>query len=416
MHEVSVLNRGLEDMTINRSQDELDEEEQEKLAAQAEEDERLLLAGKTPTHTKNSTAEEQKPTVLTSLFSRNRTTANEDKNGSNNSSRQNSTDSTSSSGSTTAAQVAAAAAQQQANKPTLQQKYTMGSENNNMRRFKILILGDSGVGKSSLILRWVEDRYMATLTGTVGVNFKSKKVQINGEGIQVQVWDTAGQQQFHKITTSYYRGANGIMVVYDVSDPESMTNVEYWIKNIKKHASESVRVVLVGNKTDLRDQDIVNNLESEAASKEDNNKAANSEAADDNDHYHDDDDYNNLQNNPLRCTDYASGKKIADKFDIPYFETSALDSSGTDHAFINIARFCVGVEDGDSSLLVVPPDLNGDAKPSMMSRMLGRGGKPKAAASAPEKSPIRYTTKETPVNEAPANDTTKPSRKKCVQS
>jgi small GTP-binding protein len=104
--------------------------------------------------------------------------------------------------------------------------------------------------------------------GTVGVNFKTRKITAGGnqlgptflkllralvgECIQVQVWDTAGQEQFHKITTSYYKGANGIMLVYDVSDKKSVENVEYWVKNIKAHASENVHVCLMGNKVDLR--------------------------------------------------------------------------------------------------------------------------------------------------------------------
>lgn len=103
------------------------------------------------------------------------------------------------------------------------------------RRIKLLLLGDSGVGKSSLIMRWTLDSFSPSLTSTVGVNFKSKKINYHGELMQVQVWDTAGQENFHKITTSYYKGAQGIMLVYDVSDQKSFDNVEYWIKNIKSH-------------------------------------------------------------------------------------------------------------------------------------------------------------------------------------
>jgi small GTP-binding protein len=127
------------------------------------------------------------------------------------------------------------------------------SANEPFKRFKLLLLGDSAVGKSSLILRWTMDTFSANLTSTVGVNFKSRKVQCYGEWIQVQVWDTSGQENFHKITTSYYRGAQGIMLVYDVTEKKSLENVTYWIKNIKAHASESVQIVLVGNKIDLRD-------------------------------------------------------------------------------------------------------------------------------------------------------------------
>lgn len=123
-----------------------------------------------------------------------------------------------------------------------------------IKRFKILMLGDSGVGKSSLMIRWTADSFSTDLVGTVGVNFKTKKENINGEWVQAQVWDTAGQEQFHKITTSYYKGAHGIVLVYDVSDPKSWENIQYWVKKIKSYASESVQVVLVGNKVDLRDE------------------------------------------------------------------------------------------------------------------------------------------------------------------
>lgn len=124
--------------------------------------------------------------------------------------------------------------------------------NKDPRRVKILMLGDSGVGKSSLMLRYTADTFSTDLMGTVGVNFKNKKVHINDESLLVQVWDTAGQEQFHRITSSYYKSAHGIMVVFDVSDKKSQENVEYWIKNIKSHASDTVHVVLIGNKVDLR--------------------------------------------------------------------------------------------------------------------------------------------------------------------
>lgn len=165
-----------------------------------------------------------------------------------------------------------------------------------MRRVKILILGDSGVGKSCLITRWTADDFSANIVSTVGVNFKSKRVHLNNEYVQVQVWDTAGQEHFHKITTSYYRGANGIMLVYDVSDPKTMENAEYWIKNIKSHASESVRVALIGNKTDLR---LVDNVD---------------------------------------CTDRKLATGYAEMFGVPYFETSAKESTNVDLAFMSMVE------------------------------------------------------------------------------
>lgn len=167
------------------------------------------------------------------------------------------------------------------------------------RRVKLLMLGDSGVGKSSLIMRWTLDTFSPSLQSTVGVNFKSRKVHVANELMQVQVWDTAGQEQFHKITTSYYKGAQGIMLVYDVTDPASLANIEYWIKNIKHHASDQVQVALVGNKTDLR------------GAGEDPAK---------------------------RCCETEHGQKIAAKYGIPFFETSAKDSENVEIAFLTLVE------------------------------------------------------------------------------
>ena len=172
------------------------------------------------------------------------------------------------------------------------------------RRVKILMLGDSGVGKSSLIMRWTLDTFSPSLVSTVGVNFKSRKVTIYNELIQVQVWDTAGQEQFHKITTSYYKGAQGIMLVYDVTDPSSLANIEYWIKNIKSHASDTVQVALIGNKTDLR-----NNSNSSVTLKS--------------------------------VCDTERGEEIAHKFGIPFFETSAKESNNVDIAFLTLVEHIV---------------------------------------------------------------------------
>lgn len=169
------------------------------------------------------------------------------------------------------------------------------------RRAKILMLGDSGVGKSSLILRWTMDTFSPSLTSTVGVNFKSKKVTVASELTQVQVWDTAGQENFHKITTSYYKGAQGILLVYDVTDRKTLENVEYWIKNIKSHASDTVQIALIGNKTDLRVSE---------------------------------------QHNISHCAT-ERGEAVATKFGIPFFETSAKDSMNVDHAFLTLVRLIV---------------------------------------------------------------------------
>lgn len=177
------------------------------------------------------------------------------------------------------------------------------------RRVKLLMLGDSGVGKSSLIMRWTLDSFSPSLQSTVGVNFKSRKVHVANELVQVQVWDTAGQEQFHKITTSYYKGAQGIMLVYDVTDRASLANIEYWIKNIKHHASDQVQVALVGNKTDLR--------------------SANTDPT-------------------KKFCEMVHGREIAAKYGIPFFETSAKDSFNVEIAFLSLVEHIVLGSSGSS--------------------------------------------------------------------
>mmetsp|Transcript_1033 Transcript_1033/g.3288 ORF Transcript_1033/g.3288 Transcript_1033/m.3288 type:complete len:478 (-) Transcript_1033:70-1503(-) len=120
---------------------------------------------------------------------------------------------------------------------------------------KLLLLGDGGVGKTSLINRVSENKFSHTMMHTAGVDFTTKFMTVAGKRIKVQLWDTAGQERFHVITRAYYRGANGIVLVYDQStdDPEedSFANVQYWMSNIKQHAAPTVESILVANKTDL---------------------------------------------------------------------------------------------------------------------------------------------------------------------
>jgi small GTP-binding protein len=173
------------------------------------------------------------------------------------------------------------------------------------------MLGDSGVGKSSLILRWTEDTFSTDLIGTVGVNFKSRRVKVDGESINAQVWDTAGQEQFHQITTSYYKSAQGIMLVFDVADKKSQDNVGYWVSKIKSHASATVKVAVIGNKIDLR-------------------------------------------HTSMECADESFGQRMSHTHNIPYFETSAKDSVNVDLAFTTLVENIVkndGVNSARSSIM-----------------------------------------------------------------
>eukprot|EP00887_Chlorella_sp_A99_P005509 scaffold1.g5509.t1 len=159
---------------------------------------------------------------------------------------------------------------------------------------KLLLIGDSGVGKSCLLLRFAEDSFTSSFITTIGIDFKIKKVLIDGKWVKLQIWDTAGQERFRTITSAYYRGAMGILLVYDVTDESSFNNIRNWMKNIEQHASESVVKVLVGNKSDMDES--------------------------------------------RRAVPYSRGQALADEFRMPFFETSAKANTNVDEVFQSIAR------------------------------------------------------------------------------
>ena len=114
---------------------------------------------------------------------------------------------------------------------------------------KILLIGDSGVGKTALLRQYCEQKFSDDVSSTIGVDYRTRKVVINDKTITLQLWDTAGQEKFRNITTSYYRGSQGILIVYDVSNFETLQQVTYWIGELKKENVDGV-VFLVGNKSD----------------------------------------------------------------------------------------------------------------------------------------------------------------------
>lgn len=155
--------------------------------------------------------------------------------------------------------------------------------------FKLLLIGDSGVGKSCLLLRFADDSYLESYISTIGVDFKIRTVEQDGKTIKLQIWDTAGQERFRTITSSYYRGAHGIIIVYDITDQESFNNVKQWLSEINRYASENVNKLLVGNKSDLTEN---------------------------------------------RAVSYDTAKAFADEIGIPFMETSAKNSKNVEQAFM----------------------------------------------------------------------------------
>jgi Ras-related protein Rab-8A len=119
---------------------------------------------------------------------------------------------------------------------------------------KLLLIGDSGVGKSNILLRYSDDSFTSSFITTIGIDFKIKNMTIADSKVKLQIWDTAGQERFRTITTAYYRGAMGILVVYDVTNEETFENVHNWLRQIDQNAGPNVVRVLVGNKCDSEDE------------------------------------------------------------------------------------------------------------------------------------------------------------------
>ncbi|PNX99958.1 GTP-binding protein YPTM2-like [Trifolium pratense] len=137
-----------------------------------------------------------------------------------------------------------------------------------------------------------DDSYLDSYISTIGVDFKIRTVEQDGKTIKLQIWDTAGQERFRTITSSYYRGAHGIIVVYDVTDQESFNNVKQWLNEIDRYASENVNKLLVGNKSDLSESKVVSS---------------------------------------------ETAKAFADEIGIPFMETSAKNASNVEQAFMAMA-------------------------------------------------------------------------------
>ncbi|RMZ81997.1 hypothetical protein DV737_g2316, partial [Chaetothyriales sp. CBS 132003] len=133
---------------------------------------------------------------------------------------------------------------------------------------KLLLIGDSGVGKSCCLLRFSEDSFTPSFITTIGIDFKIRTIDLDGKRVKLQIWDTAGQERFRTITTAYYRGAMGILLCYDVTDEKSFNNIRTWFSNVEQHASEGVNKILVGNKCDWEEKRQVSTEQGQALADE----------------------------------------------------------------------------------------------------------------------------------------------------
>eukprot|EP01119_Soliformovum_irregulare_P009435 TRINITY_DN22753_c0_g1_i1.p1 TRINITY_DN22753_c0_g1~~TRINITY_DN22753_c0_g1_i1.p1 ORF type:complete len:205 (+),score=30.04 TRINITY_DN22753_c0_g1_i1:43-657(+) len=161
---------------------------------------------------------------------------------------------------------------------------------------KILMVGESGAGKSSLLLRYTDNTFSEEFASTIGVDFKFKQLWFDGKKIRLQLWDTAGQERFQTVTASFYRGAHGVMLVYDLTNYPTFRNVDRWLHEIRKFASEKVVIQLVGNKSDMA-QD--------------------------------------------RVVDFEEAKQTADANNMLYIETSAKKNVNIDAAFEALAKAAI---------------------------------------------------------------------------
>jgi Ras-related protein Rab-10 len=159
--------------------------------------------------------------------------------------------------------------------------------------FKLLLIGDSGVGKTCLLFRFSDDAFNTTFISTIGIDFKIKTIELGGKRIKLQIWDTAGQERFHTITTSYYRGAMGIMLVYDITSAKTFDNITKWLRNIDEHANEDVEKMILGNKCDMADK---------------------------------------------RQVSRQKGEEIARQHSVPFLETSAKSNINVEKAFLDLTQ------------------------------------------------------------------------------
>ena len=147
---------------------------------------------------------------------------------------------------------------------------TPQTPNNYDHLFRYIIVGDMAVGKSCLLLQFTDNKFRHQHELTIGVEFGGKTIQVGNKAVKIQIWDTAGQEAFQAITRTYYKGAIGALLVYDITRRDTFTHITKWLEEIKTHGSKSVCIILIGNKNDLTDKRAVSYEEGEALAKENN--------------------------------------------------------------------------------------------------------------------------------------------------
>ena len=161
--------------------------------------------------------------------------------------------------------------------------------------YKVLLLGDSSVGKTCVLLRYCDKTFQEAHLSTIGLDYRLKTMTLeNGKNIKLQIWDTAGQDRFRAITKNYYKGANGIILIYDVTNLQTYENVKNWINQIREEANPNVVIYLAGNKIDVNEE--------------------------------------------LRVVRTEEGQKIADEYNLPFYETSAKSGININEIFEDLVK------------------------------------------------------------------------------
>jgi len=168
--------------------------------------------------------------------------------------------------------------------------------------FKFIIIGDAGAGKSCLLHQFIENKFKKGTSHTIGVEFGSKIIQVGGRTIKLQIWDTAGQERYRSVTRSYYRGAAGALIAYDITNRESYNHLMHWLADARTLARADISIITIGNKCDLKDK---------------------------------------------RAVTYLEASRAAQENDVLFLETSALTGEGVEEVFIKVAKMILSkIEDG----------------------------------------------------------------------
>ena len=130
----------------------------------------------------------------------------------------------------------------------------MAEDENYEMMFKVVLVGDSFVGKTNIMSKYIKNEFHEDSKATVGVEFGSKQFTVEGHSIKAQIWDTAGQERYKAITSAYYKGAKGAFIVYDITRKQSFDSVEKWVNDVTAVADKKITIILIGNKCDLEDQ------------------------------------------------------------------------------------------------------------------------------------------------------------------